>query len=192
MVWGSEGLFVATDTELVELDLQVFAQPVLTTGRRWQVLGNSTHWMSGLGICDVLGAMHLVIPHNEDAVTLIRTPELDGKRIVSGIATGRIASMVTIDKTGQYEVYDFAGDKDWRSYSLTVRDTDGPGLNQAVLPKGVTADIREDGELTITVPTSGVQKVVQDKELFTTMRLSNIGDQVVYRHDSAFWSLRMT
>jgi hypothetical protein len=106
------------------------------------------------------------------------------------VAAGRIASIVTIDKHGQYEVYDFAGAKDWQSYDVQGRPVDGPSINLAVLPKGVLADIREDGELTITVPTSGVQKVVKDKDLLTTMRLSNIGDQVVYRQDGALWSLR--
>jgi len=188
---NGERIFAITETELVELKLQMFSQPVLTTGSRWQILGNSTNWFQGVGISDVLGAMHLVVPNDEDAVSIVRIPELDGKRIVNSIAHGRIATVVTIDKTGQYEVYDFAGSDGWRSYSTQVRLCDGPGLNQAVLPKGVTADIREDGELIITVPTQGAQKIVQDKDLFTTMRLSNIGDLVVYRYEDALWSLRM-
>jgi len=124
-------------------------------------------------------------------VSVVRTPELDGKHIISAIAHGRIASVLTIDPSGQYQVFDYTATEHWRSYSVTTRTSDNPGLNQTILPKGVTADIRDDGELVITVPTNGTQKVVRDKDLLTTMRLSAIGNQVVYRHNGALWSLRM-
>jgi len=191
VIRSGERLFATTEAELVELQLQAFSTPVLTTGSRWQILGNSTHWFSGFGISDVLGAQHLVVPNGDAGVAIIRTAQLDGKRIINGVAGGRTASVITVDKSGQYEIYDFVSDKDWQTYAVQVRSVDGPGINQVVLPKGVTAEIREDGEIQITVPTSGIQKVVRDKDLLTTMRLSNIGDQVVYRHDGALWSLRM-
>ncbi len=191
VVRSGDRLFVTTDTELVELTLQAFQKPVLTTGRRWQILGNSTRFFAGVGVSDVLGAMHLIVPSSDEAVSMVRIPELDGKRIVNARGFGRIVSVLTVDSSGQYEVFDLAGTEDWRSYTATTRISDSPELNQAVLPKGVTADIREDGELIITVPTQGTQKVVKDKDLLTTMRLSNIGNQVVYRHDGALWSLRM-
>jgi hypothetical protein len=191
VIRSEERLFVSTETELVELKLQAFSKPVLTTGQRWQVPGRSTQWFAGIGISDVLGAMHLIVPTGEDAVSIIRTAELDGKRVINSHASGRTASVLTIGNSGQYEVYEYAASKNWQSYTVTTRDADSPELNQTVLPKGVTADIREDGELIITVPTQGTQKVVKDKDLLTTMRLSHIGNQVVYRYEDALWSLRM-
>jgi len=191
VVRSGERLFVTTDTELVELTLQAFTNPILTTGKRWQILGNSTRFFSGVGVSDVLGAMHLIIPTEDDSVAMVRIPSLDGKRIVQAQASGRIATVLTVDTTGQYEVQEFAGTKDWRTHNVTTGTSDSPDLNQALLPKGVTAAIREDGQLLIAVPTQGTQKVVQDKDLATTMRLSNIGNQVVYRQDGALWSLRM-
>lgn len=192
VVRNGDRLFAVTDTELVELTLQAFTRPVLTTGSRWQILGKSTTWLTGIGVSDVLGAMHLVVPYAEDEVAMVRAKELDGLKIIDGIGNGRIATIMTIDATGQYRVFTFAGEKHWRSYGVTVRETDGPELNQAILPKGVTAEISEDGELTVSVPSQGVVKQVTDKDLFTTMQLGNMGDTVVYRHDGALWSLRMT
>lgn len=192
VVRSGERLFVATETELIEVSLQVFTQPVLTAAKRWQVLGNSTTWLSGLGVSDVLGAMYLVLPIGDDGVQSVRATELDGMRIIAGRALGRIASVVIVDKTGQYREFTFAGNADWSQYSVTAIDRDGPELNRVVLPKGVTATIRLDGELIIEVPTQGTQKVVSGKDIATTMQLTHLENQVVYRHNGALWSLRMT
>lgn len=191
VVRSGERLFVATETELVELKLQVFGKPLLTTGLRWQVLGNATTWLSGIGVSDVLGAMHLVLPYDY-GVSLVRAPELDGLKVIGGQGFGRIASVMTVNHSGEYQLFTFAGDSKWHTCQVTGAVVDTPELNQAVLPKGVTATIQEDGELLIAVPTQGVVKQVKDKDLATTMDLGNIGDQVVYRGDGALWSLRMT
>jgi len=184
-------LFVTTQTELVELQLQSFSKPVLTTASRWQVLGNSTSWFAGVGVSDVLGAMHVVVPYGQDNVAILRVKELDGRRIVGAKAGGRIATITTIDGSGQYQVLTLSADKDWRQAAVSTIDVDGPDQNHAVLPKGVIAQITEDGELTIEVPSSGAGKVVKDKDLLSTMRLYSIADQVVYLHEGALWSLRM-
>lgn len=192
IIRNGERMFVVSETELVELSLQMFSKPVLTTGRRWQILGKSTQWFSGIGVSDVLGAMHLVVPYGDDGVVMVRASELDGLRIVNAEGYGRIAVVATVDQSGQYRVFEFAGSEAWKTHTIHVRDVDGPELNLAILPKGVMADIREDGELNVSVPTQSAVKVVQDKDLVTTMRLGNIGDRVVYRKDDALWSLRMT
>lgn len=192
VIRNGERMFIVSDTELIELTMQMFSKPVLATGRRWQVLGNSTQWFSGIGVSDVLGAMHLVVPYGDDGVVMVRASALDGLRIVNAEGYGRIAMVATVDQSGQYQVFKFAGSEAWKSHTIHVRAVDGPELNLAILPKGVMAEIREDGELNVSVPTQSAVKVVQDKDLMTTMRLGNIGDRVVYRKDDALWSLRMT
>lgn len=191
VVRSGERLFAITETELVEIVLQAFSKPILATGARWQVLGKSTRWFQGIGVSDVLGAIHLVLPFENDGVVMMRARELDGLRTVNAKALGRIASVIAVDSSGQYRAFEFAGSSDWRSYSVVVRDVDGPELNLAILPKGVTAEIREDSELIVCVPTQGTVKVVNDKDLYTTMQLGNIGDRVVYRNQGALWSLKM-
>ncbi|MCA9357078.1 hypothetical protein KC872_02615, partial [Candidatus Kaiserbacteria bacterium] len=50
VVRSNERLFVANDTELVEMSLHQFSKPVLTIGKRWQILGKSTKWFQGVGV----------------------------------------------------------------------------------------------------------------------------------------------
>ena len=192
VIRNGERLFVHTGDTLAELILHTFSRPLLTVDKRWAVPTLSSSWLSGFGVADYLGAMHLVIPYGEQEVALVRARELDGKRVIHGIGLEAIATVVTVDKDGAYQAITFSGRSGWRTYQVTNRDIDGPELNQTVLPKGVTAQIDNDGELTIVVPSSGVSKQVVDKDLLSTMQLSRIGNQVVYRQAGALWSLRMT
>jgi hypothetical protein len=188
---NGERLFAITETELVELVLLPFAKPVLTIGKRWSVMGNATEWFRGIGVSDVLGNMHLVAPFGDDSVAIVRVPELDGTRVVNAIAGTRFAEVVTVDAVGQYQAFRFAFDARWRDYTLFKALCDSAELNTTILPKGVTVTIREDGELTIAVPHKQEERVVSDKDILATMRLSHIGDRVTYRHQGELWSLRM-
>lgn len=184
-------LFAITENELIELALQMFQEPVLTTGSRRHILSNSTKWFSGVGVSDVLGAMHLIVPYSDEAVAMVRTPELDGKVIVAAQALDKIATVTIVDVHGQYQTASFAAQADWRSYTVHIDSTDSPELNIAILPKGVVASIREDQELVITVPTQGTKKVVNDKGVVADMLLGNIENQVTYKSNGTLWSLRM-
>jgi hypothetical protein len=191
IVRNGERLFVVTETELIELSLLQFDKPVLTLGNRWHVLKNSTRWFGGMGVSSVLGAMHLISPYGADAVAMVRTPELDGLTIVNALSGNRYAEVITVNKNGDYEAHAFVFSADWKQYRYTKTRVDGPDQNLTILPKGVIARIVEDGELIIIVPTSGDTKIVKDKDLATDMRLSHIGNQVVYRQDGQLWSLKM-
>ena len=191
VVRSDNRIFVTTETELIELTLQQFSKPVITIGKRWSVLSNATKWFQGIGVSDVLGAMHLIAPFAESSVAIVRVPELDGLKPVNGLCGNRWAEIITINKQGEYEAHDLSFDAEWKKYSLQSRKVDGPDQNLVALPKGVTASIPEDGELIISVPTKGEQKVIKDKDLATDMRLANIENKVVYRKDGALWSLRM-
>ena len=188
---SGERLFIVTGTELVEISVKIFSKPLLVTGKRWPVMTNATNWFRGVGISDLLGSIHLVVPFSEAAVAFVKVPELDKLRVVGAIAGTRFVEVMTIDKNGQYKAIGFSFDSTWQKYSATTRDSDSPEQNTAILDKGVTATIAEDGELVIAVPWKGEQKEISDKDLFTTMRLGNIDNRVVYRKDGALWSLRM-
>ncbi|MCA9353916.1 MAG: serine/threonine protein kinase [Candidatus Kaiserbacteria bacterium] len=188
---SGERLFAVTESELIELTLQAFSKPVLTLGNRWQILGKSTRWFSEVGISDVLGAMHLIAPYGADAVAMVRTAELDGLTVVNAKAGTRFVVVVTVNQNGEYEEHRFAFDKNWKQYQYDRELVDGPELNLTILPKGVTASIKDDGELIIAVPFQGDKKVVSDKDIGTNLRLAHIGDKVVYRKDGALWQLRM-
>ncbi len=185
-------LFASTETELVEVILHQFAKPLLTFGSRWQILGPATNWYNGVGVSNVLGAMHLVVPFGSEAVGMVRSHELDDQKIIKAMAGNRFVEVITINKHGDYEAITFTFSKDYQSYTTERRLVDSPEQNLTALPKGVTAEIRTDGLLTISVPQNNVVKEVSDKDISTEMRLARIGDQVVYLKDGELWSLSMT
>ena len=187
-----ERLFAITDTEMVEVVLHQFAKPLLTFGSRWQILGQATHWYNGVGVSNILGALHLIVPFGTEAVAMIRTPELDTVRVVGAVAGHRFVEAMVLNKNGNYEALSFAFDKNYQTYTVERRTVDSPEQNLTALPKGVVAEIRTDGLLTIAVPQNQVTKEVSDKDLSTDMRLTRIGDQVVYLKDGDLWSLSMT
>lgn len=191
VIRSDERLFAVTENELIEVDLHQFTNPRLTHKSRWQIMGQSTSWYSGIGVSNVLGALHLIVPFKESAVAIVRTPELDNVRVVNAKAGLRYVEVVTLNQTGDYEAIGFSFSEDHRGYTLHRRTVDSPEQNLTILPKGVTAEIPTDGTLVITVPRSGVEKRVDDKDLATDMQLARIGDQVVYRKDGALWSLSM-
>ncbi len=189
---SDERIFAITNTELVEVILHQFAKPVLTFGSRWQILGLATNWYSGVGISNVLGAMHFVLPFGEQAVAMVRVPELDSLRTIKATAGNRFVEVITVNKQGEYEAIAFIFSKDFQSYTTMSRIVDSPEQNLTALPKGVTAEIRTDNLLTITVPQNNITKEVSDKDISTDMRLSRIKDQGVDTKDGELWSLSMT
>ncbi|USN92446.1 MAG: serine/threonine protein kinase [Candidatus Nomurabacteria bacterium] len=188
---SGERLFAVTESELIELTLQAFSKPVLTLGNRWQILGKGTRWFSEVGVSNILGAMHLIAPYGANAVAMVRTSELDGLTVVNAKAGTRFVVVVTVSHNGEYEEHRFAFDKNWKQYQYDRELVDGSELNLTILPKGVTASIRDDGELIIAVPFQGDKKVVSDRDICTNLRLAHIIDKVVYQKDGVLWSLGM-
>lgn len=191
VIRSGERLFVISDTELTEVGLHYFAKPLLTHESRWPIMGQATTWYSGIGVSNVLGALHLIVPFGETAVAMVRTPELDKSKVVNAKAGSRYVEVVTLSQNGDYEALGFSFSEDHRTYTTHKRIVDSPEQNLTILPKGVTADIPTDGTLVLKVPRSGAEKRVDDKDLATDMHLARIGDQVVYRKDGALWSLSM-
>lgn len=185
-------LFAITGGGMTELALSIFGKPMLSVGKTWSVLPNSTKWFDGLGVEDALGAMFLVLPFGEKACAMVRVPELDGRIPLAGVAGLRFAAVVTVDRNGKYERFEFTFDREYRSYAHRCAAVDTPELNMAVLPKGVAASIENDGELTILVPTSGKAAKVADKHIATDMILGHWDDRVCYLERGAVWSVRMT
>jgi hypothetical protein len=191
VVRSGERLFVTTDSELIEVGLHQFATPLLTHASRWQIMSQATVWYNGIGVSNVLGALHLIAPFGEKAVAIVRTPELDGVRVVAAKAGVRFVEVITINQAGDYEALGFSFTENYHTYTVHKRNVDGAEQNLTILPKGVVAEIPSDGTLVITVPRNGTEKRVDDKDLATDMQLAHIGDQVVYRKDGALWFLSM-
>ncbi len=184
-------LFVATEAGLTEVKLTFLGKVIASVGETWGAMANSTKWFPGLGVMDAMGAMYLIMPIGDTAVAQARVTELDGLRIVNGKAGGRFASIVGLDKKGDYRKIEVVFGKDDKPQSVWVGDTDGPELNLAILPKGVCATIVQDGELNIFVPSTKKLNRVNDDAVSTDMILSNWGDRVIYLQNGEVWSVRL-
>jgi len=191
IVRNGNRLFAVTTNEFAELQLLSFAKPILTVKNRWGIMGNATQWFKGVGITDVLGSMHIIAPFDEHNVAIVKTPELNGAKVLQAIAGTRYVEVTTVDARGIYQVLGFAFDAGWKKYTVATRTIDQPELNTVILPKGVAARIENDGELIVYVPHKGEQKILNEKDIATTLRLTYVDEKVVYIKDGAVWTLRM-
>lgn len=184
-------MFVVTDRGITEVSVTVFGKPILSLSSTWGALLNSTQWFDGVGVQDALGAAFMVLPFGDKACAILKAPELDQLKVVSAKAGPRFAVLSTVNRSGDYERLEFTFDRDYQSYTLVRSSADGPDLNVAILPKGVAASIRVDGELQIIVPTAGKVSTVADKHIATDMVLGNLDDRVVYIQSGELWSVKM-
>jgi len=184
-------LFVVTDKGLTEINLKFLGKPLLSVGKTWGIMTNSTRWFDGLGIQDIMGATYVVVPFNETACAEIRVPELDGLKPISAKAGSRFIVVIGLDKQGNYQKIELTLAKDYKTYKIWQEITDSPDLNLTILPKGVCATIPQDGELRIFVPSSSTENKVNDKNISTDMILSNWENKVIYLHKGEVWKVRM-
>ena len=185
-------LFVVTGQGLTEVTVKQFAKPVLMTLNTWQVLGNSTQWFEGLGVQDAMGATYLIIPFGEKSSQYVHVPELNGNKVVYGMAGTRCAVLAILEKkTGQYKKYEIVFDKDYTSYKIVVSDMGGLDINMALLPKGVNAEVINDGSLIISVPTTGVHNEVHDAKIDTAFALGHWENRVLAINGSKIWAISL-
>lgn len=184
-------LFVVADRGLTEVSLKILGKPILSVGKTWGAMVNSTRWYDGVGIQDAMGAIYVIAPFGENSCAQVRVKELDGLRVVAAKSGNRFVAIMTVDKNGQYRKVELTFDREYKTYETWAGGSDSPDLNMAVLPKGVTAIIVEDGSLNIFVPTNGKLRKVADKQISTDMVLGNWDNTVVYVQNGAVWSVKL-
>lgn len=188
---AGDRLFGVTDSEMVEILHQQFGKrSMITVGRRWPMMVNSTRWFDDVAVTDALGAAFVIIPSG-DGVHQVRVHELDGAKIVTGKAGGRFAAFVALEPNGDYRKIELIFQKDFTKYQVWIGPADSPDLNMGILPRGVVATIVNDGELAIVVPSSGDVRKVADRGVTTEMKLGSWGETIVYIKDGAVWKMRM-
>lgn len=188
---AGDRLFAVTDRELIELKLRVLgSKPFLTPVRRWTMQMNSTSWLDGVAVQDVMGAKFLFLPVSTGAVQ-VRVKELDDINVVSGFTSDRFAAFIGLQKDGTYRKVELYFDIHHRGYSAWSGGADSPDLNAAMLPSGVLATIVDDGELILYVPSNHKINRVADKQITTAMRLTAWQDRLIYIDGGNVWRVRM-
>jgi hypothetical protein len=183
-------LFGVTLQGLTELRLMQFSRPILATGQTWGALPYATSWFDGVGIQNTLGATHLILPFRDDGCVQIRVPELDGLRYVAARAGNKFVIVMTINRQGQYERFELSLDRMYRTYQITRSRVDAPEINTAILNRGVTASIDDDGELVILVPSSSQRKIIRDKDANTKTVLFAWDDRVIGIRNGSVWRIQ--
>jgi hypothetical protein len=186
---AGDRLFAVTDRELVELQLRVLGKPLLTLGQRWSIMPNAMQWFEGVAVADMLGASFLYLPVGNNGMVQVRVPELDGLKPLVAKAGNRFVSIIGVNRQGDYQKLELTFSADYQTYKLWQGGIDTPNLNAALLPKGVTAAVLDDGELTIFVPTSGTLNKIKDRGITTAINLTHWGDKVVYLQDGNVWQV---
>jgi hypothetical protein len=177
---------------LTEVKIHSFGNKILASaGLTWSVMHNATELFKGFGVQNAMGATFFALPTGEQGILQVRVRELDRLKVVTGKAGYRSLILVAVDKMGVYKRFEFFFTKDYSTYKVNESAVDQSELNLAILPKGVNASIIDDGELIISVPSTGAVTKVEDKHLSTKMTLGNFGDQVVYIENGVVWSVRM-
>lgn len=162
----------------------------IVTGQTWGVSINSTQWFDGVGIMDGLGAAFVIVPFGDLGVGQIRVPELDKLRPVAANAGHRFVSVIGIDAAGQYQKVELTFDAGYFSYTAWIGGTPSPELNMAILERGVTASILDDGEIVIYVPKTQETRKIQDRRITADMQLATWGDRVLYIKGNTIGSIR--
>lgn len=186
-----ERLFLIGARGITEIKFIDLGKPIISPGNTWGAKINSTKWFDGIGVEDAFGSKFIILPFGEDSCAHIRAPELDGLKIIDAKAGYRFAVISALNKKGEYKRIEFAFTREYNSYEATTTDADSAGINIAILPKGVVAEVIEDGELGISVPSARKINKVTDKYISTDMRLANWEDIVLYIQNGAVWKMKM-
>jgi hypothetical protein len=185
-------IFVIGERGLTEIiPFKANSRHLISVGSSWPVSPHATKWFDGLGVEDMLGAMHLVIPFGDRACAAVRAKELDGMIVVAGRSGARFAAVIALDQKGLYRKFEFYFDADYRSYALWQDVVDSAELITAILPKGVCATIVNDGALDIFVPSNGAHQKVSDSLIRTGTQLSQWNGTVIYASGKNVWRVRM-
>ncbi len=188
-------LFVVTNQSLAEIAFFFVPKgPLVSVGKSWDVLVNSTRWFDGVGVMDAIGSMFIVAPFGTVSCGIIRVRELDGLRPIAARSGNGFISIVAADKNGDYRKIELTMKPDYSGYEYWSGMTDVQSLNVAFVPKTtgcVQVAIVEDGKMDVYVPTNKQQRTVADRTITTDMILGVWGDKVLYIKDGAVWRVRM-
>ncbi len=185
-------LYAVTDTEMVDLVVQILKRPLLATGKRWSALPDATKWFDNVAIVDLMGGMLLVLPLADGGIAQVRCRDLDGLTPVAARASERFAAVVAVDKTGGHKWLEFSFDKAYGTYAASLHDTDMSDVNVAILPNGVVAKVVHDGELVVFVPANGNATMVTDRSVSTSDLLASWCQKVVVARGREVWQVSLS
>jgi len=191
-------LYIKNDGDLISVALNetIFGSTKRITAsaeNSWNVMPHSSIMMDGFLLQKALGNQYLYIPvPSKNQCMIIKVPELDGYRIVSGKYNNNVCMLV--GKKGS--VYNKIILRFCHDFSMhdcrVIEDVDIDSINFAVLDNGICASI-EDGKLVLfrNTPNDPGLKSIEDPELNSSMRLWSDGAGILASIDNKLYSIKM-
>lgn len=184
-------LFVFQEDKLVEIKVTMMARPIASIAGQWNAMPEASKLFDGVAIIDAMGATYALIPFGDDKCAKLHIPQLDGRKIIHARAGARFLTVSYQNEKGMIIAANIAFDALFQKYTQATVDIDEAKRNIAILPKGVTAEIIDDGQLEIMVPSQQKCNKIADAQISTQMQLKHFADQVIYLLDGKLWSVKM-
>lgn len=124
---------------------------------------------------------------------IVRTPELDGYKVVDARYQRGVAIFVVADRDGNYRQVRFRFTSDFALYDAEVRDDVDDPLNFTVLDRGMIISIPRDGRLEVTSAKPGDDRVreVDDDQIGGFLRLYTDGVRVMATSDKKIYAISL-
>ena len=174
--------YLIRDDDLIEVAImEMGRRMMISPGPVRKVLPNATTVFNNIVYEDVLGKAHLLIPVRAGEMPIVRTPELDGYKVVDARYQRGVAMFVVADRDGNYRQVRFRFDSDVTSHDVEVRDDVDDPMNFTVLDKGLIISIPRDGRLEVALakPGNDMVREVDDAQIGGFLRLYNDGGRVL-------------
>ena len=154
--WVADGrLFAVVGDGLQEMSLRRIggcwgAYP----SRLWSLNANATVFGDGVAVMDALGSKYLAVPFGGNAMSMVRAPQLDGMRVLTGIRRGNTAILHAVDRTGGTYRASILLDLDTATCMMHVERTDDHGLSvsDVVTDTGIIVGWDAAGHLELSLP----------------------------------------
>jgi len=155
--WAADNrLFILVHDGLLELRMRDLAGKMAALpGRTWALNPNTTTLGDGIALWDALGAKHLVVPFDANAVAVVRVSELDGLKTVAMVRRGRVAALSLLDPVGNYKRAVLCFNDTYTTYQISLEDADSGQLTDTITETGVVVWFDEQGQLRLAAPLSG-------------------------------------
>ncbi len=186
--------YIIRDDDLIEVSImEMGCRMVISPGPVRKVLPNATTVFSNIVYEDVLGKAHLLIPVRAGEMPIVRTPELDGYKVVDARYQRGVAMFVVADRDGNYRQVRFRFDSDFTSHDVEVRDDVDDPMNFTVLDKGLIISIPRDGRLEVALakPGNDMVREVDDAQIGGFLRLYNDGGRVLASSSKKIYAISL-
>ena len=179
---------------LIETKFKETSKIIASNKNDWSVMPNSSSMLDGFLYQKALGKSFLYIPiPSKNQCMIIKVPELEEYRIVSGKYDKRVCMIVGRKKSVYHKVI-IRFSSDFTTYDCRIiEDVDLDSINFAVLSNGICASLENTNTLELfrNVPNDSGLKSVTDPDINSSMKLWSDGTRILFSVSNKLYSIKM-